>query len=51
MGIGLTVAQGLTRAMHGEIAVERSSLGGLAFRVRLPAAILPTEPGEDAVTA
>ncbi len=38
MGIGLTVAQGLTHAMGGSIAAERSPLGGLAIAVRLPAA-------------
>ena len=41
MGIGLTVAQGLTQAMGGTIAAERSDLGGLAFRVTLPAARRP----------
>lgn len=51
MGIGLTVAQGLTRAMHGEVTAERSTLGGLAFRVRLPATSLPLEQGDEAVTA
>ena len=43
MGIGLTVAQGLTRAMDGEIEAGRSTLGGLAFRIRLPAVGLPSE--------
>jgi two-component system sensor histidine kinase KdpD len=36
MGIGLTVAQGLVRAMGGEIVAGRSPLGGLSMRVRLP---------------
>ena len=51
MGIGLTVAQGLTRAMRGEVTAERSELGGLAFRVRLPAVHMPPDPADDAVTA
>jgi two-component system, OmpR family, sensor histidine kinase KdpD len=38
MGIGLTVAQGLARAMGGDIVAEQSDLGGLAMRVLLPAA-------------
>lgn len=46
MGIGLTVAQGLTRAMHGDVTAERSELGGLAFRIRLPAVHMPPEPDE-----
>ena len=37
-GIGLTVAQGLARAMGGEITAGRSDLGGLAMTVRLRAA-------------
>ena len=51
MGIGLTVAQGLARAMGGDVTAERSGLGGLAFRVCLPAVHMPPEPGDDAVTA
>jgi two-component system, OmpR family, sensor histidine kinase KdpD len=51
MGIGLTVAQGLARAMRGDVTAERSALGGLAFKVRLPAVHLPPEPGDGAVTA
>lgn len=43
MGIGLTVAQGLSRAMHGDISASRSELGGLAFRVRMPAVPLPRD--------
>jgi signal transduction histidine kinase len=38
MGIGLTVAQGLTGAMGGTIGASRSALGGLAVTVTLPAA-------------
>lgn len=49
MGIGLTVAQGLTRAMHGEVLGSASELGGLAFRVRLPAVHLPHDPDADLV--
>ena len=37
-GLGLAVAQGLLGAMGGGIAAERSELGGLAIRIRLPAA-------------
>ena len=47
MGIGLTVAQGLSRAMHGDIHAARSPLGGLAFDVRLPAVHLPPETVDD----
>jgi two-component system sensor histidine kinase KdpD len=42
MGIGLTVARGLTLAMGGSISADLSDLGGLAFRVTLPAARRPT---------
>jgi K+-sensing histidine kinase KdpD len=49
MGIGLTVAQGLSRAMHGDISASRSELGGLAFVVRLPAVPLPHEMDDDPV--
>jgi two-component system sensor histidine kinase KdpD len=47
MGIGLTVAQGLARAMRGDVTAARSELGGLAFRVRLPAVHLPSDPNGD----
>lgn len=43
MGIGLTVAQGLARAMGGEIVAARSELGGLAMTVRVPAAPRPVD--------
>ena len=46
MGVGLTVAEGLTRAMHGSIVADRSELGGLAVRVRLPWIELPADDGE-----
>jgi signal transduction histidine kinase len=49
MGIGLTVAQGLSRAMHGDVVAARSGLGGLAFRVSLPAVHLPADPDDDLV--
>ena len=50
MGIGLTVSQGLARAMRGEVTADRSELGGLAFRVRLPAVRLPPDgPNGDLV--
>lgn len=51
MGIGLTVARGLSRAMRGDIVAERSDLGGLALRVRLPAVLLPGDPDDDPVPA
>ena len=46
MGVGLTVAQGLTVAMRGSIGAERSELGGLAVHVRLPSIELPAEDGD-----
>ena len=44
MGIGLTVVEGLTRAMGGEVAACRSALGGLQVDVRLR----PAGPQPDA---
>ncbi|MHB8459817.1 MAG: DUF4118 domain-containing protein [Candidatus Limnocylindrales bacterium] len=44
MGIGLAVADGLTRAMGGTLEAGRSDLGGLAMRVTLSAAPAPPEP-------
>jgi signal transduction histidine kinase len=41
MGIGMTVVQGLTRAMHGEVEAGRSDLGGLRVDVRLMPARVP----------
>jgi two-component system sensor histidine kinase KdpD len=46
MGIGMTVVEGLTRAMGGEVAACRSELGGLRVDVRLRAAPMPAEPGD-----
>ncbi len=56
MGIGLTVAQGLVRAMGGDIHAGRSGLGGLAVRIVLPSTGNPPEspdspPTVPAVTA
>jgi signal transduction histidine kinase len=48
MGIGLTVVEGLTRAMHGEVEVCRSELGGLRVDVRLRPAVVPQEATEPA---
>jgi signal transduction histidine kinase len=44
MGIGMTVVEGLTRAMGGEVAACRSELGGLRVDVRLRSAPMPAEP-------
>jgi two-component system sensor histidine kinase KdpD len=43
MGIGMTVVEGLTRAMRGQVAACRSALGGLRVDVRLLAVIIPDE--------
>jgi len=43
MGIGLTVVEGLTRVMHGDVEACRSELGGLRVDVRLRAAIVPAD--------
>lgn len=43
MGIGMTVVEGLTRAMHGEVAAGRSDLGGLRVDVRLRPATMPDQ--------
>jgi two-component system sensor histidine kinase KdpD len=48
MGIGLTVVEGLTRAMNGEVEACRSDLGGLRVDVRLRPAIVPAEVGSPA---
>ncbi|MEO7295220.1 MAG: ATP-binding protein [Candidatus Limnocylindria bacterium] len=37
-GLGLALVRGLVEAMSGEVSAQRSSLGGLAVTVRLPAA-------------
>ena len=41
MGIGMTVVEGLTRAMGGEVAACTSELGGLRVDVRLRPAPMP----------
>ena len=46
MGVGMTVVEGLTRAMRGEVAACRSELGGLRVDVRLHPALVPEEPVE-----
>jgi two-component system sensor histidine kinase KdpD len=43
MGIGMTVVEGLTRAMRGEVEAGRSELGGLRVDVRLRPAFVPEE--------
>ena len=43
MGIGLAVVRGLVEAMGGSVAARRSSLGGLAVSVVLPAADEPVD--------
>jgi two-component system sensor histidine kinase KdpD len=43
MGIGMTVVEGLTRAMRGEVEACRSELGGLRVDVRLRPAHVPEE--------
>jgi two-component system, OmpR family, sensor histidine kinase KdpD len=46
LGIGLSVARGMTEAMGGSIDAEPSPMGGLRIRMRLPAA--PMEARETA---
>jgi two-component system sensor histidine kinase KdpD len=48
MGIGMTVVEGLTRAMRGEVEAGRSELGGLRVDVRLRPALVPDEAPESA---
>jgi two-component system sensor histidine kinase KdpD len=43
MGIGMTVVEGLTHAMRGNVSACRSELGGLRVDVRLHAAVVPEE--------
>jgi two-component system sensor histidine kinase KdpD len=43
MGIGLTVVEGLTRAMNGDVEACRSELGGLRVDIRLHAANVPAD--------
>jgi two-component system, OmpR family, sensor histidine kinase KdpD len=47
MGIGLSVVRGLTEAMGGRVAAERSSLGGLRVVVGIPIAAEPPPAGPD----
>ena len=51
MGIGLTVVEGLTRAMHGDVEACRSELGGLRVDVRLRPAIVPADEEDHRVAA
>ena len=51
MGIGMTVVEGLTRAMRGEVEAGRSELGGLRVDVRLRPAYVPEENAAPAVDA
>jgi two-component system sensor histidine kinase KdpD len=46
MGIGMTVVEGLTRAMGGTVAACRSELGGLRVDVRLRPAPVPDDVAE-----
>ena len=48
MGIGMTVVEGLTRAMRGEVSAGLSDLGGLRVDVRLQPASVPEEEGAEA---
>ena len=51
MGIGMTVVEGLTRAMRGEVEACRSELGGLRVDVRLRPAFVPEENAASAASA
>lgn len=46
MGIGLTVVEGLTRAMRGQVEACRSEMGGLRVDIRLRPAFVPQETAE-----
>jgi two-component system sensor histidine kinase KdpD len=46
MGIGLAVVRGLTEAMGGRVAAERSALGGLRVVVGIPVAAEPPRPSD-----
>ena len=50
MGIGLTVVEGLTRAMEGQVSACRSELGGLRVDVLLRPAFVPQQPADPATT-
>lgn len=39
-GLGLSIAQGIISAHHGEIQIKDSSLGGAAFLIKLPIATI-----------
>jgi two-component system sensor histidine kinase KdpD len=47
MGIGMTVVEGLTRAMGGQVEACRGELGGLRVDVRLPVARMPGDRDAD----
>ena len=51
MGIGLTVVEGLTRVMHGDVEACRGELGGLRVDVRLRAAVVPADESGPAAAA
>lgn len=48
MGIGMTVVEGLTRAMRGEVDACRSELGGLRVDIRLHCVAVPEDPAAPA---
>ena len=50
-GIGLAVARGVIEATGGRVAVRRSELGGLAFDIDLPAALVPESVAADGTPA
>jgi hypothetical protein len=43
MGIGMTVVEGLTRAMRGDVSACRSEMGGLRVDVHLRPAVVPAD--------
>lgn len=47
MGIGLSVVRGLTEAMGGTVSAATSALGGLAIRLDLPVAAVPSSLDEE----
>jgi two-component system sensor histidine kinase KdpD len=48
VGLGLALSRGLTEAMGGTLDVEDTPGGGTTMLITLPAAEVPTEPGEAA---
>ncbi|MEO7051724.1 MAG: ATP-binding protein, partial [Rhodanobacter sp.] len=44
-GLGLSIAQAITSLHHGQLAFDRSSLGGARVRLTLPQAIQPPDIG------